>query len=607
MRILGWWSWLPAICLAAQLPASPGVAAEMCAVSPMLEIREDSPPAFKGADGCAIRLHGARNGAFSGQVVVKAAGAGPEAKVTDLKLKGGQGVIPASGVEVRYALPTGGDKKAFDALAEEPRKDGAIHPVWVTVNVPADAAPGEYEGALTVAGAEVPLSIVVHDWKIPDPKGWTVWADFIQSPESVALQYKVPMWSDEHVRLIGTSYRQLAKVGNKTLYIHPVAHTNFGNEETMIRWTGKNGDARTFTHDFSPLEKVLDACLKNGCRPEVLVVYIWESRVGGSVGMTPEEVQRGCLVTLQDPETGKVSTFEGPSHNNGNAAFPNHPADQIAFWTPVIEGMKKRFDDRGLKDTMVVFGLFQDGAIPGQATVDYLKKIAPYALWADQNHGSQAQIRGVKVGYDTTVWNARFPWSRGVDGKSLHGWNRDRIVAQFPRDIGYAKWQSQIVTSRLIGEMNVAGDQRGFGRMAADFWPVLEGPRGRSSIVARHPNSGWGQLNLRATSYLSPGPKGSLGTVRFEMLREGMQECEARIAIERAILDKKVGADLASKCEKLLDERVKTIVEAHSGEFADRKIPVEGMARYAESDWAGAAGRLYDLAGEVAKMSASGR
>ena len=50
-----------------------------------------------------------------------------------------------------------------------------------------------------------------------------------------------------------------------------------------------------------------------------------------------------------------------------------------------------------------------------------------------------------------------------------------------------------------------------------------------------------------------------MATARFENLREGVQECEARIVIERALLDsaatEQLGDRLAQQCQDLLNER----------------------------------------------------
>jgi hypothetical protein len=44
-------------------------------------------------------------------------------------------------------------------------------------------------------------------------------------------------------------------------------------------------------------------------------------------------------------------------------------------------------------------------------------------------------------------------------------------------------------------------------------------------------------------------------TIRSEMIREGVQEAEARIFIEKAILGKKLPAGLAKEAQAVLDER----------------------------------------------------
>ena len=83
-----------------------------------------------------------------------------------------------------------------------------------------------------------------------------------------------------------------------------------------------------------------------------------------------------------------------------------------------------------------------------------------------------------------------------------------------------------------------------------------EGKRS-STIIARYPESDWDQLNMNCATeaLLSPGPNGANSTERFELLREGAQDCEVRIAIERAILGGKLDAALANRCKQVLDER----------------------------------------------------
>jgi hypothetical protein len=67
-------------------------------------------------------------------------------------------------------------------------------------------------------------------------------------------------------------------------------------------------------------------------------------------------------------------------------------------------------------------------------------------------------------------------------------------------------------------------------------------------------------------SLLFPASGGPVATVRFEALRMGIQEAEARVLIEKALDDAakraKLGEELAKRAQELLDERVRRIVRA---------------------------------------------
>ena len=96
-------------------------------------------------------------------------------------------------------------------------------------------------------------------------------------------------------------------------------------------------------------------------------------------------------------------------------------------------------------------------------------------------------------------------------------------------------------------EFTSAAGIRGIGRVGADFWNVLATRNktygGGLNLIARYPESDWNQLNLNAATeaLLAPGPDGAVTTERFEAIREGMQECETRIFIEKALASRRKG------------------------------------------------------------------
>ncbi len=116
----------------------------------------------------------------------------------------------------------------------------------------------------------------------------------------------------------------------------------------------------------------------------------------------------------------------------------------------------------------------------------------------------------------------------------------------------------------------------------------------RLNILGRFPESNWGQLYLgNSTAYvLAPGPEGALPTVRFEMIRQGAQDMEARVYLEKALLDDalraRMGEDLARRCQQMLDDRLRAILIGRTSWllFSDGQERLE---------------RLYALTGEAAE------
>jgi hypothetical protein len=137
--------------------------------------------------------------------------------------------------------------------------------------------------------------------------------------------------------------------------------------------------------------------------------------------------------------------------------------------------------------------------------------------------------------------------------------------------------------------------------MGGDFWPVLKDGRGnfRGRLAARYPESAWGQLSLLncTVALLAPGKKEPLSTVRAETIRAATQEVEARVFIERALVEEalraKLGAELASRCRRALDNRIRA---AH---YAGYFFTGSGYRERAEL--------LYDLAGQVAEKTGRGK
>ena len=112
-----------------------------------------------------------------------------------------------------------------------------------------------------------------------------------------------------------------------------------------------------------------------------------------------------------------------------------------------------------------------------------------------------------------------------------------------------------------------------------------------------------------------PAPQGPVATQHFELFREGVQECEARIYIEDALVNKKLAQrspDLAKRCQAELDERLcymwKALDDMQFGGWGVTawrfQAGVSGHAWLQNTPTRERSEKLYLLAGEVEKALA---
>ena len=616
-----------------------------------------------GVDPSPVRIVAARNGRHSGVLVTGCDKpiTGLKGEISDLVSENGE-TIPASAVEIRYQLPGRVDSSAasrlpggysrhnftsinwLDALSPEApevvkvRKKklrgkqnvvfGAVCPVWFTVHVPEECKPGLYTGECAISASDVdpvkvPLKLEVCGWTLPPPNEFRTACGFHQSPESVAMYYDVPFWSDKHFKLLGESYRWLGSIGCYTLFAHLIERTNLGNAQSIVRWKRKNGAAADSTpqtpesgkkdepqdtkkkkeqlpkvtletHEpgFTALDRYLDTALDHLIDPPVICLYAWDNYCGtyySGGAKSSHNVKPSPARVTELLADGTVRSALGPNYRDVDKA--------AAFWKPVGEHVCEYLKKRGLEKSLMI-GLAHD-SWPGKYVVDTWRKVLPESPWCFEGHPRCGGMYGVPVEWNCTVWGASWK-PRGVK----HGWMHKKMQNHFDRDNWRLDAQSQLLShGHLVGEKNITGNQRGFGRMSADFWPVLKNSHGRigrgfrtRSISARYPGSGWGACNLRQNPFLKPGQNGALSTGRLEMIRDGLQECEARIFIESALLSednrKKFGKEFVNRCRKLLNLR-RSLIHRSKG--------IKGAIVFLGSGRQERVKKLYSLAGEIAQ------
>ena len=581
-------------------------------------VLEKVPVPFKAGGPAplhAIRLTAVRNGTFTGQVIVS-----DDKPIKGLKVEAsaldGPTTIPASAVRVRYGVADGFINRFavkptwYDSLNDEapgevkPDTGGrAVLPVWVTVTVPADAkaAPaGEYTGSLTVRAegvrpVAVPMKLRVFNWTLPPVDKFALTMDIIQSPETVAMAYEVPLWSAEHFALLDRTFSLLGPMGAKTLYITAVRRTHFGNEHAMVRWV--SDDEGDLTPDLSVVEKYLDVAMKHIPHPRGVILYCWEPQESqGHAGVRP--LDKPVLLTVVDPDTGETLATQGPALGS---------AESKPFWKRLTDGLQAVLKKRGLEKAML-FGLIGDSRPTKLAMDDMANGMAGRDRWALHSHLFCNNWQG----HDVALVNAL--WGIGVQpadpGKGYaFGWSNPLWLSYYPREMHVnsplveyrAKLETWMGARRGYTPFIAPGTgARGLGRLGGDFWKVAKNRRGRVryTLAGIYPEAAWGQLNLNfcISHLLGRGPKGALPTVRSEALRLGLQEAEVRVYVEKAWLDPEakalLGDDLMARIRAALDERIRSCL----GLRAKKGRPkVNGAA------WDARTETLFSLAAEISK------
>jgi hypothetical protein len=407
----------------------------------------------------------------------------------------------------------------------------------VLVDVPPDQKPGWYVGKLTLtlegkkSAKTVPVGVLVSPWTVPDPKDNATMVSMYQSPETLAVTYDVPLYSDEHFKLIEQSFREMAKTGNDVLLVPVIVDDYLHHEQGMVRWV-KRGDR--YEPDFSVFERYLDLHIKAFGKPKVTTLLVWKHAFGCRSwfrGMDSKEVNP-IMVTELDPKTGKTSKMQAPHYGKGEGE---------KFWKALIEGARKILKDRGCSDEYLLLGeVFDSRPLP--PAVEFFKKIAPKTRWQGYAHwvrepkpknGKFIAHSGIEVGFKI-----------GPNGGGLHELNRDwpenadsppqreYLIAQAERTTIH--YESSPLTYRFV----MYGDRDGGGtlaRIGLDFWPSMRDHRGRHrSRYQAPPKEGW-LWRGHCPSLTSPGPQGAVITTRGQMLLEGLQETEAHAALARAM------------------------------------------------------------------------
>jgi len=579
--------------------------------------REFYPP---GKLPVNARIVGGRNGSYAVQIIV-----GTDRGLTGLRAAVGElrsarrgRAIPASASQVRYGVPhpsstlvelgeyksehgrfgiwgneaaaildrhgrlrPGASRKAaarelaaiqfLDHLSPRPPAEIAAdscRPIWITVKVPADVPPGEYRGTITVRAdgvppVRLPLTVEVLDWRVPDPRHFVTVMALEQSPYGIARHYGVAPWTGRHFALMEKSFALLGAVSGDWLNVPILAYSEFGNGlDSPVRITRRKDGGHTF--DYRILDRYLDLAVKHWGVPAVIAFTVNHPGAAGSGPRIPP-----LEVPVIDEATNKTVLL------NVGRAMPE--PERQRFWRALARSLHAHMKRRGLAKSMY-WGLPWDG-VADAALIARLKALTPGVPWARLSHGHLP---------DETFRAAGTLYGFPVGLRSRRGWSHRYIHLLYPRNQGSVITcfgNASPFTWRLMMDRALVAGARGICRVGADYWKRtwLRGWKGRLWMPG-----------LPCNFLLWPGPDGAESSARFEILREGVQEAEARIVLEQA-LDKLAPGDLKKRLAEALTRH------SHDTMIVTPREPYVKLAEYA-TGWQARSRGLYGAAADAAKV-----
>lgn len=438
-----------------------------------------------------IAMVGAGNGAFSGKVVLGSTRpiTGLSAVPSDLKTAAGR-AIPAQRVQVRYARLDGHGyhwPDWFDGLLDRPPREvpvhpddgsepweaggAAIQPVWVTVHVPGEAAAGQYRGVVTISARDVgpihvPIELRVVDWALPDPKDVRTYIGVYQSPTSLAMQYGVRQWSEEHWRLMEKSFALLGQLGGAAVNVPVSNRTQFGNDEGMVYWVRQPDGS--FDYDFSVFDRYLSMVKRHLGVPDFVALHVWHS--GGWETRTADQQN---TVTVLDPRTDKRDHMQVPTFGT---------EESKRFWKPVLEAIRRRLAAKGMEESMCL-GILSDGTAPPEVFAAFDEIVPGGAKWTRGCHRASRDESPYPLNGGGRVVLHEFCYGMAMADPTRglppiwrqRSWPGAAFIRHNADD------SLSLLKYRTMPERALYCGTRGVGRVGLDFWDVVQDSRGRAS------------------------------------------------------------------------------------------------------------------------------
>ncbi len=528
------------------------------AADPLTKVFRDSGPEARAA----FRAEVARGETASFQICVRATGpvTGLKAEVSLLKRGWGpQALTPKSPRFVGYVpvdRPT--QKPSKDQLRKPPADypdpllevasvdvgSGQTQPIWVTVPVPGDAAPGAYHGSVVIKGStggrdiQVRRKLTVRVYKAAVGAS-RLWVTDWFSPTSAHLKISPKPDSEEFYGLLGRYARNMAEHRHNVALISALGLAEFS--------AAADGQLKI---DFSRFDRWVRVFKEAGVIGRIEGGHIGGRKAGweSEFVVSTWSVQEGKAVRASvDPASPEAETFYGlffPAlvahlrEQGWLACYLQHLADEPIAGNIESYRAMARLLRKYAPELKVVEACHTKDLI---GAIDVWVPQLNY-LHADYAHYQERQKAGEEVWFYTCVYP--------------QGEYANRFLEQ------------PLIKTRLLHWINFRYGATGYLHWGYNQW-TSDDPFTHTT----RPHGGPPYLPAGDAWIVYPGENGPLDSIRFEAMRDGIADYE--LLCQRAEKDRPAAQELAARL--VLDfDRYNTDIQAFR---AARRALLKALSR----------------------------
>jgi hypothetical protein len=417
--------------------------------------------------------------------------------------------------------------EAFDRF-EVPGK--TVRPVWLSVDVPADADAGIYTGNVEVLSEKsrsvLNVKLKVQNQVLPKPSEWKHRLDLWQNPWVVAWYNRIEPWSEDHKAMLEKHLKLYADAGGKfitTYAVHsPWSDNSYMIEGTMIEWLRQKDGKWKF--DYKIFDEYVELAMKVGINDAITVYTLlpWGNRF-----------------RYMDEATGNY-VYE---------VWPPESKEFKAFWHTFLTDLQGHLQQKGWLEKTYL-GINENEMKQTLAAIKVVKEHP--AKWKITYAGNwHAELDTLLDDYCFLYGNESN--QQQVKARAARGATTTYYVCcnpPVPNNFVF----SPPIEGRWISWYTAAFGYDGFLRWAYDAWPA------DPSRDARHTLWPAGDCFL-----VYPG---AASGIRYEKLREGIVDFE-KIRIIREMAAKSTDKTVKNLV-KQLDQHLKVFVTERA--FDENKI-----------------------------------